>query len=114
MQQPARLEARFDVKVGAEGFFGVDAFGEIEPYESVHERCSDTRPAQRPARMREVRSRSGPAEIPTHDLAEADVPGADLETRHPERIADRRTCPLTAHGSDAAEEELLLNRQAAT
>ena len=107
----SRLKPRFYVKIGAEGFLGVNAFCEVEPNESVHERRTNSRSTQRPTGMREVISGTRPAEIAEHDLAKSNRPRADLQTGHPERIPDRRTGSLTAHGLHTAEEELLLERE---
>src|SRR5258705_8299529 len=108
-QATRKLEARLDVEVPAHGFFGIDALGDVDANESVHERRADARAAQRTPRMRKVRTRSGPAKIPEHDFAYADLVRPELGACHPERIADRGTGSLAAHGLHTAEEKLLLN-----
>src|SRR5438876_2174055 len=111
VQETRRLEPRLDVKIGAHRFLRINAFGEIDANEPVHERRADTSATQSPPRMREVAAIACPAEVPEHDLAEPDRARADLGTRHPERIANRCTGLLTTHRLNSTQEELLLNRQ---
>src|SRR5438045_5958649 len=64
--------------------------------------------------MREVRAIPRPAKIPENDFAEAGVARSNLRARRPERITNPGAGALTAHCSDSANEELLLNRQLTT
>src|SRR5437762_13413476 len=88
------LEPRLDVEIRARGFLRIDALGEINANETVHERRADPGPAQRTPWMREVAATPCPTEIGEYDLAESRRAAADLRAGQPVRMTDCRTGPL--------------------
>src|SRR3954471_21180215 len=97
MPERERLKACLDVKIRADGFLGVDPFGEVDANETVHEGRADPCPAQRATRMGKVRSRASPADVAENNFAEADRPCTELEAGHPERVTNCRARTLSTN-----------------
>src|SRR4029078_11376293 len=66
----SRLESRLDVEIRSPRLLGIDALGDVEADETVHERRADSCATQRSAGMREITTASRPTQVAEYNLAE--------------------------------------------